>query len=315
MPKKDENEQMEYLDGFLQDTAKDIKEIKDTIKQQPISNSTLNFINVPIDILPAGSFYKKGTQIKIRSANVSEVQAYSVVDEKNYIDITEKMNEMLSACVRYIHANGTIGSYKNIKDGDRIFLIFMIKELTFQRGNTLAKDHVCEHCKHEFKISFRATPSDAMPRTFVNFERPKDIEKFYDSNEKCYVLNINNSQWKIAPPTIGIQEIFYNNIKTKVGDQKTPNISLLKILPYLLYDRDKITDEGIEAKEKEFKSMDMETFQILNQFVDKMKFGIEKLKTVCPNCSQEVYAPMNFQRYGAASLFVIPDFLDDFIAK
>jgi hypothetical protein len=314
MPKKEE-EQMEYLDNFLQDTANDVREIKDTIKQQPISNSTLNFINVPIDILPAGSFYKKGTQIKIRSANVSEVQAYSVVDEKNYIDITEKMNEMLSACVRYIHSNGAIGSYKNIKDADRIFLIFMIKELTFQRGNTLAKDHVCEHCKHEFKISFRATPSDTMPRTFVNFERPAELEKYYDPNEKCYVLNINNSQWKISPPTIGIQEVFYNNIKTKVNEQKNPNISLLKILPYMLYDRDKITDEGIEAKEKEFKSMDMDTFQIINQFVDRMKFGIEKLKTVCPNCSTEVYSTMNFQKYGAASLFVIPDYFDNFIAK
>jgi hypothetical protein len=313
--KKNENQQMEYLDQFLTETTQDIKEIKDTLKQKPVSNSSLSYISVPIEILPAASFYKKGTLIKIRSANVAEVQAYSVVDENNYIDITEKMNELLSACVRFIHPNGTIGSYKNLKDADRFFLIFMVKELTFQKGNTLAKDYKCEECKHEFKISFRATPGVDQPRTFVNYERPEEIENYYDSNEKCYIITINNSEWKIAIPSIGLQEIFYNNIKTKVGEKKNPNISLLKILPYLLYDRDKITDAGIEAKEKEFKNMDMETFQILNQFVDRLKFGIKELKAICPNCSQEVYAPMDFQKYGAASLFVIPDYFDDFIKK
>jgi hypothetical protein len=310
---KDENQQMEYLDQFLE-TKQDVKDIKNALKQKPTSNSTLDFMDVPISILPAGFFYKKGTQIKIRSANVAEVQAYSVVDENNLIDITEKMNEMLSACIRYIFPNGSIGSYKNLRDADRIFLIFMIKELTFQKGNTLAKDHKCEHCKHDFKISFRATPGE-QPRTFVNFERPQEIEKYYDQNERCYSIVINGSQWTIAPPTIGIQETFYNNIKSLVNEKRNPNISLLKVLPYLLHDRDKISEDGIEAKEKEFKNMDMETFQILNQFVDRMRFGIKELKTTCPNCSQEVYSEMNFQKHGAASLFVIPDYFNNFIKE
>jgi hypothetical protein len=312
-----EKEHQEYLDNFLNNTSDNIQSIKKDVKkmsnksQNMQDSNYLEYINVSIDMLPAGNFYKKGTQIKIRGAKVNEVQNYSVVDDNNYLDITEKMNEMLSSCVRYIHPDGSVGSYKYVKDADRIYLIFMIRELTFQRGNSLAKDVVCEHCKHEFKIPFRATPSPNQPRTFVNYPMPEELNKFYDDIEKVYKLVINDVEWKLAPPTIGIQEIFFGDIKKKVTNEKTPNVSFLKIIPYLLYDREKISDEGIAAKEKEFQNMDMDTFQILNYAVDKMKFGVEKLKMKCPECSLEVYTGMQFPG-GASRIFVVSNPLSYF---
>ena len=61
-----------------------------------------------------------------------------MVDDNNFYDIVEKMNDMLQSCVRVKYSNGNIASFLDIKDQDRLYLIFTIRELTFQSGNTLA---------------------------------------------------------------------------------------------------------------------------------------------------------------------------------
>jgi hypothetical protein len=278
------------------------------------NNNSLDYLSIDINELPLGIFYQIGTQIKIRAAKVHEVQNYSVVDDKNFLDVTEKMNQLLSSCIKFTLPNGNQGSYKDVKDGDRLYLVFMIRELTFQKGNSLAKEVDCPHCSNVFSIPFRATANTEYPKTFENHIMPKSIEKYYNEKIKCFEFEIADNMYRLAPPTIGIQELFYSDIKTKVQNQKNPNVSFLKIIPYLLWDRNTITDAGIKAKEEEFKKMDMNTFQIINQAVDKMVFGLKGLKMTCSECGGEVHADMSFPN-GASSLFVIPDFFDNFNKK
>lgn len=268
------------------------------------------YLHVPLEILPCGVFYKPGTKISIRSAKVQEVQAYSVVDDNNYLDITEKMNQMLSSCIRYYHPNGTQGSYKDVRDGDRLFIVFMIRELTFPGGKNLSKDVVCDS-NHEFKMELRATSSDKVQKTFVNYDMPEKLAKFFDPDERVFIFTINDVQYRLAPPTIGIQEALFGDIKTKIQGEKNPNVAFLKLASFMLYDRNKITEEGIKAKEQEFKRMDMKTFQILNQAVNQMLFGIKEMKSNCPTCGQEVHTDMSFPT-GASNIFVIPDAFDEY---
>lgn len=304
--------QEEYLSKFLTETNDNVKEIKETLNESNKTNiNTLEYLSVDLDELPLGMFYQTGTKIKIRAAKVFEVQAYSVVDDKNFLDVTEKMNQLLSSCVKVILPNNEQGSYKDVKDGDRLYLIFMIRELTFQKGNSLSKDVSCPYCGNELTIPFRATSNSEFPKTFENHEMPKEIEKYFNRQMKCFEFNINGNTYRLAPPTIGIQEIFYTDIKSKVQLQKNPNVSFLKIIPFLLWDRTDITEEDIKIKEKEFKSMDMYTFQVINQAVDKMVFGLKGLKMKCNECDGEVHSDMSFPN-GASSLFVIPNFFDDF---
>jgi hypothetical protein len=273
------------------------------------------FISIDPNSLPAGIFYKQGTKISIKAASVADVQEYSVVDDSNLLDVTEKMNLILSRCVRFIHPNGMVGNYKDLKDNDRLSLIFMIRELTFQKGNNLAKDVTCDNCNHEFKIEFRATHSQTIKRTFVHYEMDEELKDFYNPNTKTIDININDNIWKLSPPTIGLQEIFYENLKEKIkNNNKNPNVSFLKIIPFTLWDRNKISDDGIKAKEKEYKEMDMETFQTLNYIVDKMKFGIKGLETKCPVCGSEVHTDMSFPK-GASNIFVISSPLGRFKKK
>jgi len=313
MEKDDKKQQEDYLNKFLSN-QEDIKEIKENLKNSVNNDkNSLEYLSVDIDMLPLGLFYQYGTKIKIRAAKVHEVQAYSVVDDQNFLDVTEKMNQMLSSCVKVTLPNGNNGSYKDLKDGDRLFIIFMIRELTFQKGNSLAKEVTCKHCSHEFSIPFRATANADYPKTFDKHDMPEQLEKFYNKDLKCFEFDVNGT-YKMAPPTIGIQELFYTDIKNKVQAQKTPNVSFLKIIPFMLYDRTTITEDGIKSKEDEFKKMEMYTFQVINQAVDKMTFGLKGLKMNCTGCGEEVHTDMAFPN-GASSLFVISDIFDDFVKK
>ena len=308
------NDQEEYLKKFLTQETSDSKEEITPVRNNTTEPSTLDYLSVDLSVLPLGIFYQSGTKIKIRAAKVHEVQAYSVVDDQNFLDVTEKMNQLLSSCVKVILPNGNNGSYKDLKDGDRLYIIFMIRELTFQKGNSLAKEITCSHCSNEFTIPFRATANAESPKTFVNNDMPESLEKFFNKELKCFEFNINGGTYRLAPPSIGIQEIFYGDIKTKVQSQKTPNVAFLKIIPFMLYDRITITNDGIKVKEDEFKKMEMYTFQVINQAVDKMLFGLKGLKMNCPECDGEVSSDMSFPN-GASSLFVIPDYFNEFTKK
>jgi hypothetical protein len=190
----------------------------------------------------------------------------------------------------------------------------MIRELTFQKNVNLAKDVKCGECDHEFKIQYRATPSKEHPKSFVNYEMDEKLKPFFDANERAFVFNINKKVWKLAPPTISLQEDFYDYIRKLSEEKKKPNVAFMKIIPYTLVHLRKITEDGIKAKEKEFKEMEMEEFQFLNQAVAKMEFGIKELKATCPSCGMEVHSEFTFPE-GAASIFSIPNIFDKFTQK
>lgn len=307
---------MEQNNDILKEFIKDETEQKQKFNINNVSNSSPDTIKeeylygreyVAIDptTLPAGIFYKPGTKISIRAASVADVQEYSVVDDSNIIDVTEKMNLILSRCVRFINSNAIQGTYKDIKDNDRLSLIFMIRELTFQKGNNLAKEMTCDHCGHEFKIEFRASNSLNQNKTFVHYDMNEELKPFFNPSSRTIDITINDKIWKLSPPCIGLQEVFFNDLKEKVQvNNKTPNVSFLKVIPYTLWDRNKISEDGIKAKEKEYKELDMDTFQTINYVVDKMKFGVKGLKSNCPVCSGEVYSDMSFPK-GASNIFVI----------
>ena len=159
---KKEAEALNYLkNNFVSEDDNSMESIiKPEISYLDNKVPSNEYMTIPLDILPCGIFYKQGTKINIRAARVQEVQAYSVVDDSNYLDITEKMNQILSSCVKFITPSGGQGSYKDLRDGDRLFLIFMIRELTFPGGKNLSKDVTCHKCDTEFKIELRSTSSN-----------------------------------------------------------------------------------------------------------------------------------------------------------
>jgi hypothetical protein len=255
---------------------------------------------------PCGIFYPAGSTIQVRAAQVKEIQAYSMVDDNNFYDIVEKMNDMLSSCVRLKYLDGNIGSFMDLRDPDRYYLIFLIRELTFQKGNNLTTNAVCE-CGQEVSIELRRD-------NFKLFEPSDRIRKFFDPTTLSYRFEVKNGNvYHLAPPTIGLQKSFTEYIVKENQEKKKPNLSFLKVIPFLLHDRTSITIEGIKSKLEEYQKMDDISFQFLNAAVEKMTFGVEKLKKKC-QCGLESHTDMIFPD-GPSAIFVVHDAFEKFIKE
>ena len=269
--------------------------------------SDLQFFAFDIKEFPCGIFYPPGTTIQVRPAQVKEIQAYSMVDDTNFYDIIEKMNDMLSSCVRIKYIDGRVGSYLEIKDPDRFYLIFLIRELTFQQGSALTTNSNCT-CGQSVSIELKR-------ENFRIFEPSDKISKYYDPQTLSFRFSIKNGKtFNLAPPTIGLQKSFTEYIVKENNEKRKPNLSFLKIIPFMLFDRNSITLDGIKAKLSEYEKMDDISFQFLNSAVEKMSFGIEKLNKKCTSCGLEVSTEMTFPD-GPSALFVVHDAFEQFIEE
>jgi hypothetical protein len=268
--------------------------------------SDLQFFNFDISELPCGQFYPSGTLLMVRPAQVREIQAYSMVDDNNFYDIVEKMNDMLQACVRVKYSDGKIGSYMDIKDQDRLFLVFLIRELSFQQGNSLTVNARCS-CGEELPIELKR-------QNFVFHEIEERLAKFYNKNTGSYhFTTVNGKTFELTPPNIGLQKAFTDYIVKENNEKKTPNLAFLKIIPFMLAGRSTITYEGIKAKLAEFEQIDGTSFQFLNGAVSKMTFGVKELVKKC-ECGEEIHTDMQFPN-GASGIFVIHDAFEAYIKE
>jgi len=268
--------------------------------------SDLQFFNFDIKELPCGQFYPQGSVLMIRPAQVREIQAYSMVDDNNFYDIVEKMNDMLQSCVRVKYSDGKVTSFLDVKDQDRLYLVFLIRELTFQQGNSLNVPARCS-CGQELNVELKRD-------NFVFHEIDEKLKKYYSPNTGSYNFKtVNGKSFEMTPPNIGLQKAFTDYIVKENNEKRTPNLAFLKIIPFMLSGRSTITYEGIKSKLGEFEQMDQVTFQFLNAAVGKMTFGIKELKKNC-ECGEEIRTDMQFPN-GASGIFVIHDAFEAYIKE
>jgi hypothetical protein len=266
-----------------------------------------DFISFDCSLFPCGIFYPAGSKFQIRPATVKEIQSYSMVDDNNYYDIVEKMDGMLSSCVRIKYSDNKIGSYLDVRGPDRFYLIFLIRELTFQSGSSLVTKTTCT-CNSECSIELKR-------ENFKIHGIPDKIKRFFNPSILAFSFKINNGMsYDLAPPTIGLEKSFSEYIIKENGEKRKPNLSFLKIIPFLLYDRNSITQDGIKSKLEEYQKIDDISFQFLNSAVEKLTFGIEGLVKNCSSCGLEVHTDMIFPD-GPSAVFVIHDAFEQFIEE
>lgn len=267
----------------------------------------LTFTPFDAEVFPCGIFYKPGTKIHVRPAKTSEIQAYSMVDDTNAYDITLKMNEMLSTCVRIFYPDGKRGTYLELMDQDRLYLIFLIREMTFQSGNNLALGAKCTQCGHDNNI-------EMLRKNFEFTEMNSKLKPYFNEINGTFIFDTLGDSIEVAPPTIGLQKAFTDYIVRETASGREPNIAFVKIMPYLLYGRTAITEDGINAKLEEFSKMNNDIYQFLFQVVDMLSIGIDKVSKNCESCGSGVHTEFRFPN-GASSIFVIHDAFDRFIKK
>jgi hypothetical protein len=112
---------------------------------------------------------------------------------------------MLQECVRIKYPDGKIGSFLEVKDQDRLYLIFLIRELTFQQGNSLTVNTKCT-CGLDNTLELN--------RKNFSFHVINDkLEQYFNSSSKSYSFETKNgNKFDVTPPNIGLQKAFTDYI-------------------------------------------------------------------------------------------------------
>ena len=278
---------------------------KESGDQRRVSDS--EFFNYDVKDLPCGDHYPPGTLIAVRPSKTIEIQEYSMVDDNNFYDIVEKMNNMLQSCVRVKFPDGKVGTYLDVKDQDRLNIIFLIRELTFQNGKGLTVKSTCS-CKTKNEIELKR-------ESFVFHKISDKLKDYFDNVSRTYNFElVNGKKYELSPPSIGIQKAFTDFIVKENAEDKKTNVAFLKIIPFMLSGRNTISYDGIKAKLADFEGIDDVSFQFLNDAVGKLTFGIKELQKNCSGCGVEIRTPMTFPN-GASGIFVVHDAFDLYIKK
>lgn len=304
---KDNMSEEDYLKKHLSGIESKSEAFEENVKvTDAVITSELNFFTFDCSELPCGRFYPIGSILKVRPAEVKEIQYYSMVNEKDPSDVIEKINYMLQTCVRIKYSDGRIGSFLELKDQDRIYILFLIRELTFQQGNSLNVGSSCT-CGESVSIELKRG-------NFKFHEIDSKLEKFYQKSKGIYHFEtVSGESFTITPPNIGLQKAFVDYVNREYADNNEPNMAFLKIIPFTLVGRTSITYDGIKSKLEDFQKMTNISFQFLNSAINKMTFGIKELGCLC-SCGEEVTTEMQLPN-GFGSIFVIHDAFEAYIKE
>ena len=253
-----------------------------------------------------GKFYRDDFEVHIRPAKVAEIRSFSTIDENNLREVDEGLNNLVISCSKTVYGTQR-GSYKDILEEDRIYLILSIRELTFKTGeHTLMMPVSSKACKSSM---CKSQESVELRTNNLQFNSVVEkFEKYYDEGDRCYSIATKNyGVIQMAPPTIGIMRAITDYIRDREENNKNWDKSTLAILPYLQRDWRGWTEKDIFAKITSFQGWDATKYTIVYRLAEDMKVGVKpEMVFPCKSCSEEVVVPLTFPG-GIKALFLIPD--------
>ncbi len=262
----------------------------------------LDLINFP----SAGQFYREDFEIHIRAARVGEIRDFSTLDEENILDVDEKLNSLLVNCTKIMYGNQR-GSYRDVLEEDRIYLILSIRELTFKDGeNKLMMPVGKKNCKTG---TCKSQDSVELRTGNLQFNDKDDLlEKYYDHQNKCFTVTTkNHGSLTIAPPTIGVMRAVTDWIRKREEENLPWDKSSLAILPYIQREWRGFNDKEIFSAITNFQGWDSSKYSIIYRLVEKAKIGVKpEFAFPCDSCGEEVAVPLTFPG-GIKALFIIQD--------
>ena len=270
-------------------------------------NSMVGYTALNLSQFPSkGKFYRDDFEIHIRAAKVAEIRSFSTVDENNLKEVDDGLNNIVLSCTKILYGNQR-GSYKDVLEEDRIYLILAIRELTFKTGEqTLMMPVGKKGCKQN---NCKAQESVELRTENLQFNNVIDtIEKYYDPADKCYTVATKSyGEIKMAPPTIGVMRAITDYIRDREEKNQSWDKSTLAILPYLQREWRGWNEKDIFAKITSFQGWDATKYTIVYRLAEDMKVGVKpEMGFPCKSCGEEVTVPLTFPG-GIKALFIIPD--------
>ena len=261
------------------------------------------------DLPSAGLFYPDDIEVGIRAATVAEIRHFSTIEERDPFDIDDKLNFVIDKCLK-IKQGSKILSWKDLKEEDRFYLIFAIRDYTFKVGeNKILVNMKCREigCENSEKIELKNG-------AFDYYKISGKLMNYYSPEEKCFVIDSKKlGPFKIYIPSLGVTTFIKNFIRKKTQMGEKYDASFVKLGPFLFDDWRTLNDNSYKRVLNDSFTWSPAKFSAILKIVEMIRFGVKlEVKKKCSNCGAEVSAPLSFPN-GTRSLFVISDELEDLL--
>ena len=275
------------------------------IQSEPSGSSLIDeigWIRIKTETLPSqGVFYPQGTDITIRAASSAEIRHWSTIDEEDVLSMDDGLNRLIDKCCR-VKFPKMMGSFKDLKEIDRFFLVFAIREFTFKKGeNGLNVTFTCKSCgKVEQKSIIKEMLSYYAPSP--------ELQARFSEDEICFHLKLDTGEEiKLYLPTLGVMNYIKQFIKDKMQRKEEYDTAFLKWAPFIFADWRILNDATYQSALQDSYAWSTSKISILDWFIDQMQKTIKaELTHTCSICSAEITAPISF-RGGFKSIFLISD--------
>ena len=263
----------------------------------------IGWIMIKNEELPSqGIFYPRDTQITIRAALVSEIRHWSTIDEEDILSMDDALNRLVDKCCKIKFPN-SMGSFKDLKEIDRFYIVFAIREYTFKKGeNNLDVTFRCKSCEKSEKVKIvKEMLSYYVPST--------ELQTRFKEDERCFHLNLTNGEdIKLYLPSLGVMTFIKGYLREKRQSGDDYDKAFIKWAPFLFADW-RILNEAVYSKflQDSF-GWSHDKISVVDWFVEQMQKTVKaELSHKCSNCGSEVTAPISF-RGGIKSLLLISNF-------
>lgn len=292
-------------DEFLAPNAKaSLGKANSTIQDYgPSVIDDIGWIRVKLDTLPSqGIFYPVGTEITIRAALSGEIRHWSTLDDEDLLSLDDALNRLVDKCCKVRFPNGTRGSFKDIKEIDRFFIVFAIREYTFKKG------------ENELKVTFKCqtdakNDTVAITKEMLSYYVPdEELQARFSEEERCFHLKLTNGEEvRLYLPTLGVMNYIKTYLKEKSRNKEDYDEAFVKWAPFLFPDWRILNDGLYNTTLQDSYSWSLDKISIVDWFVGKMQKTVNaELKHNCSSCGSEVTAPISFPG-GIKGLFLISD--------
>jgi hypothetical protein len=270
--------------------------------EEPSLINELGWIRVKPETLPSqGIFYPTDMEITIRAASASEIRHWSTIDEDDILNMDDALNKIMERCSK-IRIGKMQGTYKDIKEIDRFFMIFAIRELTFKKGeNSLNVSFNCNNCG---KVDQRSIVKEMLSY----YTASPELQTRFNEDLRCFQLKMTNGEeLRLSLPSLGVMNFIKIYVKDKVQNKADYDKAFLKWAPFLFPDWRSLNDASYQKALQDSYAWGTDKISVIDWFVTQMQSTVKAtVKNECSVCGEEATAPINFLG-GIKSLFLVSD--------
>lgn len=262
----------------------------------------IGYKNIPLENLPSGGlFYPDGTQIAIRAASVNEIRHWSTIEEDDMLGVDDMLNYVIERCVR-IKIPGMSSNWKDIKDIDRFYIIFAIREFTFKDGENKLYVNDGEGNKIEVRKEM-----------IKYFELNENLRKYYDSENKLIQLNLRNGeQIPVYMPSIGVSQFIKNYVRGKQQQGKKFDEAFIKFAPFIFNEWRALNQMSYEKAVQESSLWSLQKISVLSKMTDYLGQGVSAEVQYQSPSGAMLTAPLDIEG-GIKSIFLISNIFDELV--